>query len=197
MRTLGVIFLSFFRLLSRVRNKSFSILISGAFARFGKNSTLTLPIRIGGEERISIGDGVFVGADSWIQTLPDGDNRSIALVIADGTSIAASCVISAMRSVVLEQNVLLARNVYISDHSHKYDDPKIPILEQGQDKIRPVRVRRGAWLGQNVVIMPGVTIGVGAVVGANSVVRIDVPDHCIAVGAPARVVKAIQATVTT
>jgi len=107
-------------------------------------------------------------------------------------SVAGACVISAVRSVVLEDDVLLARNVYISDHSHRFTSTDKPVLAQGLDKIRPVLIRKGAWLGQNVVVCPGVTIGIGAVIGANSVVTEDVSDFSIAVGAPARVVRSIE-----
>jgi acetyltransferase-like isoleucine patch superfamily enzyme len=61
----------------------------------------------------------------------------------------------------------------------------------------PVLIKRGAWLGQNVVVCPGVTIGRGAVVGANSVVNQDLPDHCVAAGAPARVLKLIDSHILT
>jgi acetyltransferase-like isoleucine patch superfamily enzyme len=152
---------------------------------------MMLPIRLSGEGRITLGSDVFIGADSWLQTLPDGDNRSVAISIGDGTSAAGACVISAVQSVRLEENVLLARNVYISDHMHRYSQTRQPVLAQGLDKIRPVLIKRGAWLGQNVVVCPGVTIGQGAVIGANSVVTQDVPEFSVAAGAPARVVKAI------
>jgi len=171
--------------------KLFSLAISGAFARFGSRSVLQPPLRLSGEERIAIGVGVFVGANSWLQALPDGENASPAIVLGDGTSMSGMCVISALRSVVLEEDVLLARNVYISDHIHRYADIGRPVIEQGIDKVAAVRVCRGAWLGQNVVVCPGVTIGIGAVVGANSVVNTDVPDFCVAVGAPARVTKSM------
>ncbi|WP_420063936.1 acyltransferase [Microbacterium marmarense] len=72
---------------------------------------------------------------------------------------------------------------------HGFDDPTIPIRDQALTRIAPVRIRRGAWLGQNVVVMPGVEIGAGAVIGANSVVTSDVPPRTIAVGAPARVIR--------
>lgn len=150
------------------------------------------PVRIGGEERIALGSRVFIGPGSWLQTLPDGSNRSVAISIGSGTSIAGACVISAVRCVQLEEDVLLARNVYISDHIHRYTQIGTPILAQGVDKIIPVLIKRGAWLGQNVVICPGVTIGEGAVIAANSVVLSDIPDHCVAAGAPARVVKEME-----
>lgn len=175
----------------RLGCKVFSLLISGAFAYFGKKTVLMYPIRLDGEERIAIGDWVFIGSGSWLQTLPDGDNKSVAIWIGEGSSFAGACVISAVRSVRLEENVLLARNVYISDHMHRYTETDIPVMAQGVDKIGPVLIKRGAWLGQNVVVCPGVTIGVGAVVGANSVVTQSIPDYCVAAGAPARVLKTI------
>ncbi len=60
---------------------------------------------------------------------------------------------------------------------------------QGLRDVAEVRIGAGAWLGQNVVVMPGVTIGCNAVIGANSVVTSDVPDHSVAVGAPARLIR--------
>jgi len=177
----------------RLRNKCFSLLVSGAFARFGKRTVLMLPVRLSGEKRIALGSNIFVGSDSWLQTLADGDNHSVAITVGDGTSIAGSCVISAVRSVRLEENVLLARNVYISDHSHRYTQTDQPVMDQGVEKIKPVLIKKGSWLGQNVVVCPGVTIGTGAVIGANSVVTQDVPDFSVAAGAPARVVKTIAA----
>lgn len=182
-----------YRFSQRLKFKVFSTLIGGAFARFGAKSTLQYPIRLHGEDRIEIGRGVFIGANSWLQTLPDGDNSSSAMYIGSGTSVAGGCVISAVRRVVLEEDVLIARNVYISDHSHRFTDVDRPVLAQGVDKIQPVLIKRGVWLGQNVVVCPGVTIGIGAVIGANSVVNHDVPDWSVAVGAPARVIKHFNA----
>jgi acetyltransferase-like isoleucine patch superfamily enzyme len=173
----------------RLRRRIFSLLIGGCFAHFGRKTVVMYPLRLEGESRIAIGDHVFIGANSWLQTLPDGDNKSVAISIGNGTGSSGACVISAVRSVTLEESVLLARNVYISDHMHEHSDPNIPIKEQGVSKVAPVLIKRGAWLGQNVVVCPGVTIGQGAVIGANSVVLHDVPDFSVAVGTPAHVVK--------
>jgi acetyltransferase-like isoleucine patch superfamily enzyme len=192
-RLLSDIFLFAYRSWGRLWSKAFSLLISGSFAHFGKRTVLTPSLRLCGQERISIGEDVFVGEGSWFQTLPDGDNQSVSLSIGKGTSIAGACVLSAVRDVRLEEDVLLARNVYISDHIHKYTDAGSPVLSQGVDKISPVLIRRGAWLGQNVVVCPGVTIGMGSVIGANSVVTESNPDLSVAAGVPARVVKSIEA----
>jgi acetyltransferase-like isoleucine patch superfamily enzyme len=189
MTRLGRIYLSSYRGLIRVRSKCFSLLIAGAFAGFGKKSVLIPPVRLSGEHRIFIGDNVFIGSGSWLQTLANEDDRSIAISIGSGTSIAGGCVISAVSRVTIEEYVLLARNVYISDHMHRHTSTTVPILSQGLDRIKTVRIKSGAWLGQNVVVCPGVTVGRNAVVGANSVVTRDVPDFAVAVGSPARVVK--------
>jgi acetyltransferase-like isoleucine patch superfamily enzyme len=62
-------------------------------------------------------------------------------------------------------------------------------MHQGINGIAPVSIGRNAWLGQNVVVLPGVTIGEHCVIGANSVVNSSIPDFSVAVGAPARVIK--------
>ena len=57
---------------------------------------------------------------------------------------------------------------------------------------KPVTICDDVWIGGNVTILPGVTLGEGAVIGAGAVVTQDVPAHCLAVGAPARVVRVLE-----
>lgn len=179
-------FLDLYRLYVRVRAKCFSALIGRGFASFGPDSVIQPPTRIAGEKNISIGRGVFVGAGSWLQVI-GGDG--VVLAIGDGTSIAGNCILSAALSVRLGSRVLLARGIYIADHSHAYEDKAQAILDQGIARRAPVEICDGAWLGENVVIGPGVRVGRGAVVGANAVVLSSVPDYAVAVGVPARVVR--------
>jgi lipopolysaccharide O-acetyltransferase len=152
-------------------------------------------VRLAGEERIAVGSEVFIGAGSWLQALPPASPEAPAatIVIGDGTSIAGSCVLSAAASITIGRKVLMARNVYIADHGHAFEDTGMAVLDQGIRAVRPVEIGDGAWLGQNVFVGPGVHVGRGAVVGANSVVLGDVPPFAVAVGAPARVVRTSQA----
>ena len=191
-RTLGRASLDTYRNGVRAWAKLFSLLNAGAFAEFGRNSVLEPPLRLTGERRIAVGDNVFVGAGSWLQVIPRAGATDVAIEIGSGTSIAGGCVLSAARSIRLGAKVLVARNVYVADHSHAFDDLDRAILDQGIDRIGAVEIGDGAWLGQNVVVCPGVRIGRGAVVGANAVVLDDVPDHAVAVGAPARVVRRLD-----
>src|SRR3712207_5861314 len=76
--------------------------------------------------------------------------------------------------------------------NHRFDDPNKPITYQGFTSKGPTRIGDNVWCGANVVITSGVTIGERCVIGANSVVTRDLPAHSIAVGSPARVIKAIE-----
>jgi acetyltransferase-like isoleucine patch superfamily enzyme len=188
-RLLGRLFVAAYRGGSRVWGKGFSLLVSGAFASYGRHSVLQPPVRLEGERRIAIGDDVFVGGGSWLQVIDGEEGDGVVLSLGDGTSLAGGCVLSAVSSVRLGRQVLLARNVYVADHGHAFEDVGRAVLAQGITGIAPVEICDGAWLGENVVVCAGVRIGRGAVVGANAVVLDDVPDHAVAVGAPARVVR--------
>ena len=83
----------------------------------------------------------------------------------------------------------MASNVLISSENHGIN-PESDIPYMDQDLIvGDVVIKDGVWIGQNVCILPGVTIGEKAIVGAGSVVTKSIPDYCIAVGNPARVIK--------
>lgn len=186
-------FLNLYRLWHRCTGKAFSLLSRGGFRRFGSRSVLLLPIRVRGEQFIEIGRDVCVGPGSWLEAMGSSATAKDGIIsIGDGTRIAGSCTITAAQSVVIEPRVLMAQHVYISDHTHAHSSREKPIKDQGIARISPVRISEGAWLGQGVVICPGVTIGRNAIVGANSVVRRDVPDFCVAVGAPAKIIRKID-----
>ncbi|HJR18100.1 MAG TPA: acyltransferase [Actinomycetota bacterium] len=187
-RFLGRASVALYRFAGRASTKVFSVAVGGSFAHFGRRSVVQPPVRLNGERFIEIGDNVFIGRGSWLQVLGNDHDRPV-ITVGDGTSIVGHCVLSATHSVTLGRSVLFARNVYVADHQHAFGDLDAAVLEQGVTRVGPVEIAEGAWLGQNVVVGPGVRIGRGAVIGANSVVLSDVPDHAVAVGAPARVVR--------
>jgi acetyltransferase-like isoleucine patch superfamily enzyme len=182
-----------YRFQLRARSKAFSVLGGRAFASFGPRSVVELPVRLGGEGRIAIGADVYIGSGSWLQAIGGDGAATVAITVGDGTSVSGGCVLSAVREVTLGRKVLIARNCYIADHSHAFGDATRAVLDQGVDSVAAVRIGDGVWLGENVVVGPGVTIGQGAVVGANAVVLDDVPPRSVAVGAPARVVRHLEA----
>lgn len=175
--------------MQRLRDLCFSKVAAGGFEHFGRGSRILLPFRVLGADKMSIGSNVLIGAGSWL-IVPNEDAPTPSLVIHDRVRMNQTS-ISAARSVVIEEAVAIARGCYISDHSHSFDLPGVPIRDQPIGRVQPVRICAGAWLGQNVVVLPGVTIGAGAVIGANSVVRADVPARSVAVGSPARVIRSL------
>jgi carbonic anhydrase/acetyltransferase-like protein (isoleucine patch superfamily) len=182
-----VLGLQVFLAFQRLRDALFSGMVRGGFARFGKGSRILLPFRVGNADKIAIGAGTLIGAGSFLM-VPRRDMAGPVIMIGDRVRMNQTA-ITAVESVVIEDGVAIARGVYISDHAHGFSDPERFIRDQPLDRVAPVRIGRGAWLGQNVVVLPGVTIGAGAVIGANSVVRHDVPARSVAVGSPARVVR--------
>jgi carbonic anhydrase/acetyltransferase-like protein (isoleucine patch superfamily) len=174
-----------YELWRKARDRAFTLAMRSSFQSLGSHSRLSLPIQLVGAERITIASHVFLGPGCWLLTHEPGGK----LEIGDHTSIAGYCVLSAAVDVRIGRSVLFARNVYIADHRHGFDAPDVPIIDQPIEDLRPVIVEDGAWLGQNVVLLPGVTVGEGAVVGANSVIREDVPPRSVAVGSPGRVVR--------
>lgn len=93
--------------------------------------------------------------------------------------------------IVIEDDVMLGSGVHIYVHDHAFDDPDIPIIDQGHRASRPVRLERGCWVGANSILLAGVTIGRNAVVGAGSVVTRSVPAATLAAGNPARALRRI------
>jgi acetyltransferase-like isoleucine patch superfamily enzyme len=181
-------FVDLYNLYRVARNAAFSRLAAKSFRELGAGSVLEMPILIQGPERISIGRRVVLGAGCWLYT----DGPQALLEIGDETRMSGQCVISAADHVRLGRAVLLGRNVYIADHNHGTALADVPVFAQPLEGIRPVSVGDGAWIGQNSVVLAGVTVGAGAVIGANSVVLDDVPARCVAVGAPARVVRELD-----
>jgi len=177
-----------FELARTARDRAFTLAMKPSLAELGARSRLSMPIQLVGSERVSIGSRVYLGPGCWLLTHEPGGT----LRIGDGTSIAGHCVLSAAASVEIGRKVLFARNVYVADHRHGFGDEHEAILDQPIEDLRPVVVEDGAWLGQNVVLLPGVTVGRGAVVGANSVIREDVPPRSVVAGSPGRVVRRLD-----
>jgi acetyltransferase-like isoleucine patch superfamily enzyme len=130
-------------------------------------------------ETFEIGDGVFIGAQAYIQGRFDG-----TCIIGDNVWIGPQAYFDA-RDLVLEEFVGWGPGAKVLGSAHTGLPADVPIVRTDLD-IRPVRI--GAWadIGTNAVILPGVTVGKGAIVGAGAVVTSDVEPFAIVAGVPAR-----------
>ena len=94
------------------------------------------------------------------------------------------------REIIIEDDVNVASGVrFMDSDAHPKDtQARIADLPPKPEEIKPVRICKNAWIGQNVFILKGVTVGEGAIIGVNSVVITDIPAYSVAIGNPARVV---------
>lgn len=161
---------------------------SKMFKSFGHNSYICKPLRINHPENISIAKNVRIGNQSWIAANPLTGSQNCELLFKEGATIGDFNHIYATKSVIFEENVLTANFVYISDNLHSFDDITVPILKQPIKQLNNVVIGEGSWLGEHVCVI-GASIGKHCVIGANSVVTHDIPDYCVAVGSPARIIK--------
>jgi acetyltransferase-like isoleucine patch superfamily enzyme len=159
------------------------------FYAWGKHSILEKSAKLIAPYLIDVGSHVIISEHAWLNAKDDRGDFRPTLKIGSGTSIGRFVHINCWQDVTIEENVLIADRVFISDADHKYDDLSIPIKNQGDYFKGAVRLKAGCWIGIGAVILPGVTIGKNAIVGANSVVRKNVPDFAVVSGNPAIIIR--------
>lgn len=145
---------------------------------------------IRGIERMRFGKNVVIQKDCWLNIAFQNPAPGPMIVIEEGTNIGRRCTISAANRIIIGKFVLIAPNVFIADTHHEYQRIEIPIMHQGiTTHDDQVMIGDETWIGINTVIMGNVRIGKHCVLGANSVVRNEIPDYCVAAGNPAKIVK--------
>lgn len=145
---------------------------------------------IRGIERMKFGKNVVIQKDCWLNIAFRNPAPGPMILIDEGTNIGRRCTLSAANKIVIGKFVLIAPNVFIADTHHEYQKLGIPIMHQGITTHNDqVTIGDESWIGINTVIMGNVRIGKHCVIGANSVVNTDIPDYCVAVGNPSKIVK--------
>ena len=156
------------------------------FAAWGIRTILVKPMQLDNPKKIVLGNRVMVAQGAWLMGSPDTETPS--MLIGDGASVGHFFHCIAHHKVEIQQDVLIADKVFISDCTHRYEDISVPIKNQDIDLLNEVVIGEGTWIGENVCIL-GARVGKHCVIGSNAVVTKDIPDYCVAVGAPATVVK--------
>lgn len=171
----------------------YTIFLRGGFKSL--EGKIEYPCDIRGEKYISVGSGSVILKNTILNVW---DNRQCIipeLSIGNNTYIGEHSHISACYRVSIGDNVLTGRYVLISDNSHGHstlDDSYIhpldrPLVSKGQ-----ITIGNNVWIGERVCVFGGVEIGEGSIIAANSVVTKDIPDHCVAAGVPAKVIKKLE-----
>jgi acetyltransferase-like isoleucine patch superfamily enzyme len=177
--------------LSSLRLRVHSAFQRARLAGLGAGSVIHPPATLYNPGVIRIGARTVVREHAWLNG-GRADGSRVVLEIGDGCYIGRFAHINAAHGVVIEDEVLIADRVYVSDIDHEYRRAPEPVISQGVNSKGPVRLKRGCWIGAGAVILPGVTVGAGAVVAANAVVTKDAPDFTVVGGVPARVLKTVE-----
>ncbi|MBZ9625186.1 acetyltransferase [Clostridium sp. FP2] len=185
-----------------MRNKySLSETISTAYALictklFYKGARLIRrPFYCRGKSRLQYAEGLTTGHHCRFDLLGEENDNSKKLVIGKNCKIGDNVHIVANEKVIIGDNCLMASKIFISDTSHgEYanvtvdSSPDVPPDERTL-YMSPVSIGNNVWIGENVCILLGVSIGDGCIIGANSVVNRDIFNNCMVAGSPARVIK--------
>lgn len=183
--------------LFKKKNIFYSFWVKNAFRKCGENFTVISPIYLKGGKYISVGNNFnamnMIRLECWDEYL--GDYFSPSLVIGDNVSMNNNIHIGCIDKIYIGNNVLFASNIFITDHFHGYTDERdvnvAPFLRKLFSK-GEVKIMDDVWIGENVTILPNVTIGKCCTIGANSVVTKSFPDYSVVAGVPAKLIRTIN-----
>lgn len=131
------------------------------------------------------GDDVWIEKGAWIGS---GSNRKLG----NNSGIGENAEIG--NYTYVGNNVMMGKDVIIITRNHEFKDVNIPMNRQGFKDYESVVIEDDVWIGTRVIILPGVRIGMGAIISAGAVVTGDVPPYSIVGGVPARIIKSRKQT---
>ncbi len=157
------------------------------FTNTFKNNLFVRSGQIKRINKMNIGKNISFGRDTRINFYDKENDKK--LYIGDGSYFCNRVTILCGGKIVIGRNVLVASDVCFFAENHSIDaNSSVPYMKQDL-KFKDVYVGDGTWIGEKVIILPGTSVGKKCVIGAGSIITKDVPDYCMAVGNPARVIK--------
>lgn len=173
-----------------------SQIIKRALSGTGHNFFIMSPCNLHGGRYITVGDNFDCMGRLRLEAYDchNGVRFEPKIIIGDNVGINFDCHIACINKIQIGNGVLIASKVFITDHFHgeiTYGGISLPPAHRKLFSRGPVIIQDNVWVGEGVVIMPGVTIGRNSIIGANAVVTRDVPDNVVVGGNPARIIKSI------
>ncbi len=182
--TRAELFLNVIQLPWRLRNFLLNRIFSALYG--ARIRIIWSEAKIQGLANIHFGQHFQAGRGLWLQAIAEG-----RLTIGDNVNVSDWVHIGAMSNVRIGNGCLMGSKVLITDHNHgsvadlRLHTPQAPNTRPLHSK-GPVVLEDNVWLGDAVVVLPGVSIGRNAIVGANSVVSCDIPQNTVWAGVPAK-----------
>ncbi len=166
------------------------------FGAVGRGSVIYKPLLIVNPQFVYIGERTCIRPGARIEAVVVDPGQPPSLLIGDNVNIEQNVHLVCSSRLEIENNVSVTGNCAIVDTKHPYRDVHDPrkIGDRIDPNRTPVTVGEGSFLGFGCVVLPGVRIGRNCVIGANSVVRKDIPDWCVVSGNPAEIVSRYDAT---
>lgn len=165
----------------KLKCRLFAWFNSYAFGAFGKHNYLFDLVLLNPPN-------IFLGSNLWISKTRLASSKGGKLIIGNHVAIGRFSQIYALQSIIIEDGVLMAENTFISDNTHTFTDITTPVRDQDIKPLGNVVIGSGTWIGRNVVVN-GCKIGRNCIIGAYTFLKKDIPDYCVVVGNPARIVK--------
>ena len=137
---------------------------------------------------IELGDNVTIEKNSILICTGVIADMGKGIKIGEGTGINANAFLGGQGGIDIGRNVIIGPGVKIFSENHTFSDINIPIKNQGTSR-KGVIIKDNCWIGANVTILDGVTIGCGSVVAAGAVVSKSIPENVVAGGIPAKIIK--------
>lgn len=138
-----------------------------------------------GEGSIEIEDHVTIARFTSIMA------RGGKVSIGRGVNISSYCRLATQTRLQIGESTLIAAYCYIGPGNHQHGDDGQPLISSKMDLKGGVKIGKHCWLGTKVTVVDGVTVGDGAIIGAHSLVKDDVPPYTVVAGVPAKVIREI------
>jgi acetyltransferase-like isoleucine patch superfamily enzyme len=177
-----------------LRNYIYSEVISRLIKQSIGPCLFEYPLVIKGPQYIEVGQNFSsrsrLRIEAWDQYR--GEQFKPVIKIGDNVNINFDCHIGAINKIEIGNNVLIGSRVLIIDHNHgeaNISSIMVPPIERPLFSKGSVVIEDNVWIGEGVCILPNVRVGMNSIIGANSVVTMDIPANCIVGGVPAKILK--------
>ena len=162
----------------------------------GENIQIENPFIIEGHKFISIGNNFRCRHNLRIEALEAYGSQIFSpnISIGNNVTVESNFHVGCINNITIGNGVLIASNVFISDHSHGDYSPEQLVLEPLERKLfskGEVNIGNNVWIGEDVTILAGVTIGDNVIIGAKSLVTSSFSSNCVIAGIPAKILKLI------
>uniref|UniRef100_F4C880 Putative lipopolysaccharide biosynthesis O-acetyl transferase WbbJ n=1 Tax=Sphingobacterium sp. (strain 21) TaxID=743722 RepID=F4C880_SPHS2 len=162
---------------------------------YSRARLIRFPFELRNHRYIDLGKGLTTGVGCRLEALPQAGAGKMCIRLGTNVQLNDYVHIGAIEQISIGNEVLIASKVFITDHNHGSFDAHTVPEEIRMSPIsrplyaKPVNIGDRCWLGENVVILPGVSLGEGCVVGASAVVTKSFPPYSLIIGNPARLYK--------